>query len=64
MVIISKFSFDTGSELVVIYSEFLLFYMQSQLTEFRSFEGQDMYTGEKIVPIKVFIFSFRSFEGL
>ncbi|KAL7252318.1 hypothetical protein ACSBR1_014042 [Camellia fascicularis] len=26
--------------------------IQSQLTEFRSFEGQDMYTGEKIVPIK------------
>ena len=26
---------------------------QSQLTEFRSLEGQDMYTGEKIVPIKV-----------
>ncbi|THG11995.1 hypothetical protein TEA_003158 [Camellia sinensis var. sinensis] len=28
--------------------------IQSQLTEFRSFEGQDMYTGEKIVPIKDF----------
>lgn len=27
--------------------------IQSQLTEFRSFEGQDMYTGEKIVPIKL-----------
>ncbi|XP_059636131.1 chromatin structure-remodeling complex protein BSH isoform X3 [Cornus florida] len=26
--------------------------IQSQLTDFRSFEGQDMYTGEKIVPIK------------
>ncbi|KAL7174873.1 hypothetical protein ACSBR2_028651 [Camellia fascicularis] len=26
--------------------------IQSQLTEFRSFEGQDMYNGEKIVPIK------------
>ncbi|XP_059636082.1 chromatin structure-remodeling complex protein BSH isoform X2 [Cornus florida] len=24
-----------------------------QLTDFRSFEGQDMYTGEKIVPIKL-----------
>ncbi|XP_057470583.1 chromatin structure-remodeling complex protein BSH isoform X3 [Actinidia eriantha] len=27
--------------------------IQSQLTEFRSLEGQDMYTGEKIVPIKL-----------
>lgn len=27
--------------------------LQSQLTEFRSLEGQDMYTGEKIVTIKV-----------
>ncbi|XP_052208581.1 chromatin structure-remodeling complex protein BSH [Diospyros lotus] len=27
--------------------------IQSQLTEFRSFEGQDMTTGEKIVPIKL-----------
>ncbi|XP_022138105.1 chromatin structure-remodeling complex protein BSH isoform X1 [Momordica charantia] len=27
--------------------------IQSQLTEFRSFEGQDMYTGEKIIPIKL-----------
>ncbi|XP_018840239.1 chromatin structure-remodeling complex protein BSH isoform X2 [Juglans regia] len=27
--------------------------IQSQLAEFRSFEGQDMYTGEKIVPIKL-----------
>ncbi|XAR59281.1 hypothetical protein NMG60_11015039 [Bertholletia excelsa] len=27
--------------------------IQSQLTEFRSFEGQDMYTGERIVPIKL-----------
>ncbi|GMP82054.1 hypothetical protein CsSME_00036525 [Camellia sinensis var. sinensis] len=27
--------------------------IQSQLTEFRSFEGQDMYNGEKIVPIKL-----------
>uniref|UniRef100_A0A5B7C2X9 Putative chromatin structure-remodeling complex protein BSH n=1 Tax=Davidia involucrata TaxID=16924 RepID=A0A5B7C2X9_DAVIN len=27
--------------------------IQSQLTDFRSFEGQDMYTGEKIVPIKL-----------
>lgn len=26
---------------------------QSQLTDFRSYEGQDMYAGEKIVPIKV-----------
>ncbi|KAK6921409.1 SNF5/SMARCB1/INI1 [Dillenia turbinata] len=26
--------------------------IQSQLAEFRSFEGQEMYTGEKIVPIK------------
>ncbi|KAF7119452.1 hypothetical protein RHSIM_Rhsim13G0235700 [Rhododendron simsii] len=26
--------------------------IQSQLTEFRSLEGQDMYTGEKIVTIK------------
>ncbi|XP_059455782.1 chromatin structure-remodeling complex protein BSH isoform X2 [Corylus avellana] len=26
--------------------------IQSQLAEFRSLEGQDMYTGEKIVPIK------------
>lgn len=33
------------------YSVSLL--MQSQLNEFKSFEGQDMYTGEKIVPIKV-----------
>ncbi|KAE8077164.1 hypothetical protein FH972_015754 [Carpinus fangiana] len=27
--------------------------IQSQLAEFRSLEGQDMYTGEKIVPIKL-----------
>ncbi|KAM7484883.1 hypothetical protein LguiA_000892 [Lonicera macranthoides] len=27
--------------------------IQTQLAEFRSFEGQDMYTGEKIVPIKI-----------
>ncbi|KAG6597599.1 chromatin structure-remodeling complex protein BSH [Cucurbita moschata] len=27
--------------------------IQSQLTEFRSFEGQDMYTGEKIITIKL-----------
>ncbi|KAL8100520.1 chromatin structure-remodeling complex protein BSH [Apium graveolens] len=27
--------------------------IQSQLGDFRSYEGQDMYTGEKIVPIKV-----------
>eukprot|EP00261_Vitis_vinifera_P034585 XP_019075828.1 PREDICTED: chromatin structure-remodeling complex protein BSH isoform X2 [Vitis vinifera] len=27
--------------------------IQSQLAEFRSFEGQDMQTGEKIVPIKL-----------
>ncbi|XP_030486687.2 chromatin structure-remodeling complex protein BSH isoform X2 [Cannabis sativa] len=27
--------------------------IQSQLAEFRSFEGQDMYAGEKIVPIKL-----------
>ncbi|XP_071702402.1 chromatin structure-remodeling complex protein BSH [Rutidosis leptorrhynchoides] len=27
--------------------------IQSQLNEFRSYEGQDMYTGEKIVPIKL-----------
>ncbi|VFQ91079.1 unnamed protein product [Cuscuta campestris] len=27
--------------------------IQSQLGEFRSYEGQDMYTGEKVVPIKL-----------
>lgn len=27
--------------------------IQTQLAEYRSFEGQDMYTGEKIVPIKL-----------
>ncbi|KAI3445568.1 hypothetical protein Pfo_002233 [Paulownia fortunei] len=27
--------------------------IQTQLTEFRSYEGQDMYTGEKVVPIKL-----------
>ncbi|KAL2978082.1 hypothetical protein AAZX31_13G099800 [Glycine max] len=27
--------------------------IQSQLSEFRSYEGQDMYAGEKIVPIKL-----------
>ncbi|KMS98603.1 hypothetical protein BVRB_3g070460 [Beta vulgaris subsp. vulgaris] len=27
--------------------------IQSQLTEFRSYEGQDMHVGEKIVPIKL-----------
>ncbi|KAL2922348.1 Chromatin structure-remodeling complex protein BSH [Bienertia sinuspersici] len=27
--------------------------IQSQLTEFRSYEGQDMFVGEKIVPIKL-----------
>lgn len=31
----------------------VLFY-QSQLADFRSYEGQDMYAGEKLVPIKVF----------
>ncbi|KAF8387592.1 hypothetical protein HHK36_026245 [Tetracentron sinense] len=30
--------------------------IQSQLTEFRSFEGQEIYTGEKIVTIKVRLF--------
>ncbi|KAG5517801.1 hypothetical protein RHGRI_038240 [Rhododendron griersonianum] len=29
--------------------------IQSQLTEFRSLEGQDMYTGEKIVTIKCLV---------
>ncbi|XP_010240805.1 PREDICTED: chromatin structure-remodeling complex protein BSH [Nelumbo nucifera] len=27
--------------------------IQTQLAEFRSYEGQEMYTGEKIVPIKL-----------
>lgn len=27
--------------------------IQSQLTDFRSYEGQDMYTGERVVPIKL-----------
>ncbi|KAI5671852.1 hypothetical protein M9H77_12216 [Catharanthus roseus] len=27
--------------------------IQSQLTEFRSYEGQDMYAGERVVPIKL-----------
>ncbi|WCJ32002.1 SWI/SNF-related matrix-associated actin-dependent regulator of chromatin subfamily B member 1 [Euphorbia peplus] len=27
--------------------------IQTQLTEFRSYEGQDMFTGEKILPIKL-----------
>ncbi|XP_055835603.1 chromatin structure-remodeling complex protein BSH isoform X2 [Solanum dulcamara] len=27
--------------------------IQSQLTEFRSYEGQDMHTGERVVPIKL-----------
>jgi SWI/SNF-related matrix-associated actin-dependent regulator of chromatin subfamily B protein 1 len=27
--------------------------IQSQLAEFRSYDGQDMYAGDKIVPIKV-----------
>ncbi|CAN1179301.1 Chromatin structure-remodeling complex protein BSH [Linum perenne] len=27
--------------------------IQSQLTDFRSYQGQDMFTGEKIVPIKL-----------
>ncbi|XP_043725647.1 chromatin structure-remodeling complex protein BSH isoform X1 [Telopea speciosissima] len=27
--------------------------IQSQLTEFRSLEGQEMYTGEKLVPLKL-----------
>ncbi|KAK6159665.1 hypothetical protein DH2020_003046 [Rehmannia glutinosa] len=27
--------------------------IQTQLTDFRSYEGQDMYTGEKVVPIKL-----------
>ncbi|CAK7327456.1 unnamed protein product [Dovyalis caffra] len=27
--------------------------IQTQLAEFRSYEGQDMYTGDKIVPIKL-----------
>lgn len=27
--------------------------IQSQLAEFRSYDGQDMYAGEKIVPIKL-----------
>lgn len=28
-------------------------YLQSQLATFRSYEGQDMYVGDKIIPIKV-----------
>ncbi|KAG7631607.1 SNF5/SMARCB1/INI1 [Arabidopsis suecica] len=27
--------------------------IQSQLSDFRAYEGQDMYTGEKIIPIKL-----------
>ncbi|XP_077218425.1 transcription regulatory protein SNF5, putative (BSH) isoform X2 [Tasmannia lanceolata] len=27
--------------------------IQNQLTEFRSYEGQEMYTGEKLVPLKL-----------
>lgn len=27
--------------------------IQSQLADFRAYEGQDMYTGEKIIPIKL-----------
>ncbi|XP_057432488.1 chromatin structure-remodeling complex protein BSH-like [Lotus japonicus] len=26
---------------------------QSQLAEFRSYEGRDMYAGEKIIPVKL-----------
>lgn len=38
-------------------SIFLFDYDQSQLADFRSYEGQDMYAGEKIVTIKVRCFS-------
>ncbi|XP_010312801.1 chromatin structure-remodeling complex protein BSH-like isoform X2 [Solanum lycopersicum] len=33
--------------------------IQSQLLEFRSYEGKDMHTGEKVVPIK----DMNNFEG-
>ncbi|WMV54079.1 hypothetical protein MTR67_047464 [Solanum verrucosum] len=48
---------------------------QSQLIEFRSYEGQDMHTGEKVVPIKLdlqvnhtvikdqFFWDMNNFEG-
>ncbi|KAJ4843916.1 hypothetical protein Tsubulata_049065 [Turnera subulata] len=35
--------------------------IQTQLAEFRSYEGQDMHAGEKIVPIKVIRSSFSFF---
>ncbi|XP_015057845.1 chromatin structure-remodeling complex protein BSH-like [Solanum pennellii] len=49
--------------------------IQSQLIEFRSYEGQDMHTGEKVVPIKLdlrvnqtvikdqFLWDMNNFEG-
>ncbi|KAH0716214.1 hypothetical protein KY284_009119 [Solanum tuberosum] len=49
--------------------------IQSQLIEFRSYEGQDMHTGEKVVPIKLdlrvnhtvikdhFFWDMTNFEG-
>ncbi|GMN51434.1 hypothetical protein TIFTF001_020589 [Ficus carica] len=46
---------DTDYEIVVFAKRTVkdLKLPPSQLTDFRSFEGQEMYTGEKIVPIKL-----------
>lgn len=33
-----------------------MFSDQSQIADFRSLEGQDMYPGERIVPIKVTLY--------
>ena len=42
--------------LIYLYCYCYYYLDQTQLAEFRSYEGQDMlYTGDKIVPIKVFL---------
>lgn len=48
--------------LIYLYCYCYYYLDQTQLAEFRSYEGQDMlYTGDKIVPIKVFLSFFLSF---
>lgn len=47
--------------LIYLYCYCYYYLDQTQLAEFRSYEGQDMlYTGDKIVPIKVFLSFFLS----
>eukprot|EP01018_Ginkgo_biloba_P010013 Gb_31660 [translate_table: standard] len=39
--------------LAALLVNLLFFYREAQLTEFRSFEGQEMNTGERLLPLKL-----------